>query len=89
MPSLDFDATDTPQDVVAALSLTSGTRYTGQNVSTIATLFVREVSAMPTVQDRAFKVESGGNFTITPDGTSIWFWTDDPDGCPVVLDDAA
>ena len=88
MPSQDFNATGVPADVVAALSLTSGTQYTAQNVSTIATLFVREAVAMPAVTDLAFRVEAGGNFSIKPDATPIWMWTDNG-SCPVILDDAA
>ena len=42
MGAIDFDATMTPQDLVAQLSLQTNTSYTGQNVGTIATLFVRE-----------------------------------------------
>ena len=87
MASQDFVARAVPTDVVAALSLVSSTRYTCQNVSTIATLFVREAVAMPAVTDMAFRIEAGGNFTINPDGTPIWMWTDNG-SCPVVLDDA-
>ncbi len=89
MASMDFDATGVPTDIVDALGLTSGTRYTGQNVSTTATLFVREAAAMPTMHARAFKVEAGSPFTLKPEGIPLWVWTDDPNGCPLVLDNAA
>ena len=88
MPSQDFVARAAPADVVAALALDTGTRYTCQNVSTTATLFAREAATMPAVTDMAFRVEAGGNFTIKPDGTPIWMWTDNGN-CPVILDDAA
>ena len=88
MASQDFDATGTPTNVVSALSLASGTRYTGQNVSTTGTLFVRESASMPNTTDRAFKVEAGGNFTFKVD-VALWLWTDDDAGCPVILDEAA
>ena len=88
MPSQDFNVTETPVDIVADLSLVNGTRYTCQNVSTTATLFVREATAIPSVQDRGFKVEAGGNFTLRPDGVAVWMWTD-TGSCPVILDDAA
>ena len=39
---VDFDATLVPADIVAALSLTQDVRYTCQNLSGTATLFVRE-----------------------------------------------
>ena len=85
---MDFDATQTPVDVVAALGLTQGTRYTGQNVSGTATLFAREATAPPAVTDRAFRVESAGQFTIRPSGPPIWCWTDESAGCPVILGDS-
>ena len=89
MASHDFDATTTPQDVVAALSLTAGTTYTGQNVDTIATLRVREAATAPAATDRAHKIEAGGQFTIAPDpGEGIYVWTDDPAGCAVIVTEA-
>ncbi len=89
MASKDFDATGVPVDIVDALSLEPNTLYTGQNVSTTATLFVREAAAMPSTSARAFKVEAGSPFTLKFQGTPLWFWTDDANGCPVVLDNAA
>ena len=38
MASLDFSATETPTDIVAALTLVAGVEYQCQNVSTFATL---------------------------------------------------
>ena len=89
MPAVDFNATGTPTDIVAALSLSQGERYTGQNVSNTATLFVREATAAPAVTDRAFRVQSGGTFTLRPSGEPVWLWTDEADGCPVILAEAA
>ena len=89
MASRDFDATAVPQDVVAALSLTAGTRYQGQNASTTATLFIRETVVAPVTGDRAFRVEAGGAFTVGPEpGVAVWLWTDDPAGCPVIVGEA-
>ena len=88
MPSQDFMARAAPDDIVAALRLVNGTSYTCQNVSTIATLFVREAVAMPAATALAFRVEAGGNFNIKPDVTPIWLWTDNG-SCPVILDDSA
>lgn len=82
---MDFDATRMPEDLVAALSLAEGERYTGQNVSPGATLFVREQATPPALTDRAFRVQSGGAFTVRPSGEPIWLWTDDVDGCAVIL----
>ena len=85
----DFDATNVPQDIVAALSLQIGTTYVAQNVGTVATAFVREAPAAPAATDRAFRTESGGFFYIKPEGDPIWVWTDDPAGCPLVVDVSA
>ena len=88
MAAVDFDATETPQDLVGALSLTAGTLYAGQNLSTFATLLFREAAATPGGGDRAFRVEAGGPFTLKPTGNPIWCWTDDPAGAPLILDES-
>lgn len=88
MAAMDFDATNVPTDVVAALSLTAGIKYTGQNVSTTATLFIREVSSQPAANARAFKMEAGANFVLEADSGPIYLWTDDDAGCPVILNEA-
>ncbi|MCY4500150.1 MAG: hypothetical protein OXE57_01110 [Alphaproteobacteria bacterium] len=85
MPTLDFDATMVPQDLVAVAGLTQGVSYSGQNISTTATLFSREAINAPTPGARAWRVEAGGAFTLKPMGAPIWLWTDDERGCPVVL----
>ena len=82
---MDFDTTLVPADVVAALGLVQDTRYVCQNVSSTATLFIREQVAAPAVTDRAFRIESGGIFTVKQTGSAIWFWTDDSGGCPAIL----
>lgn len=85
MASLDFDATETPTDIVAALSLNVGTAYAGQNVSTISTLFFREAVAMPDATAPAFRVESGSAFQIKPEpGQGVWLWTDEAP-CKIIL----
>ena len=89
MAAVDFDATETPRDVVAALSLTSGTAYTCQNVDVKATLFIREAATAPLVTDRAFRIESGGTFTLKIAADPIYLWTDDADGCAVIIEEAA
>ena len=86
---IDFDASSDPADVAAGASLTQGTRYTVQNLSTVATLFIREQAGQPAATARAFRIEAGGMFTIKSAGTPIWLWTDDPDGCPMILAEAA
>ena len=89
MASQDFDATGAPADIVAGLSLAEGTRYQGQNVSTTATLRIRESVTAPAADARAIRIEAGGSFTLGPDGTNgIWLWTDETGGCPVIITDA-
>ena len=88
MASQDFDATGAPQDIVAALSLADGMSYAGQNLSTTATLFIREAAAAPAAGARAFKVEAGSPFNIKPSAAPIWLWTDDAGGCPVIVGEA-
>ena len=82
---MDFDASVIPVDVVAALGLAQDVLYSGQNVSNTSTLFVREAATAPAVTDRAFRVESGGRFTLRPSGEPIWAWTDEADGCAAIL----
>ena len=87
MAAQDFDATNTPRDLVAALGLAAGTKYLIQNVSTVATLRVREAASAPAATARAFKVEAGGPLSIRPKaGQGVWLWTDDRGGsCPVIV----
>ena len=90
MASENFDASVVPRDIVAALGLTVGTAYTGQNLSTVATLLFREAAAMPDATARAFRVEAGGAFTLEPQsGVGIWLWSDDPLGCPILVSELA
>ena len=84
---IDFDATETPTDIAAALSLVQGTLYSAQNVGTVATLFIREAAAQPSITTRAFRIESGGFLTVKPTGLPIWIWTDNH-VCPVILAEA-
>ena len=85
MVSRDFNATEQPTDIVADLSLAVGTAYSGQNISTISTLFVREAVAMPDATAPAFRVESGSAFQIKPEpGQGVWLWTDEAP-CKIIL----
>lgn len=88
MASQDFDATRTPADIVAGLSLSQNVAYTVQNVSGTATLFLRQATAAA-ISDRAHRIESSGYMTIRPNGEPIWLWTDDPNGCPTIATEAA
>ena len=90
MASQDFIARPAPADIVAALSLTVGTRYTSQNLSQGATLFLREGATAPQATDAAYRVEPGRDFTITPQaGAGIWLWTDGATAIPVIATEAA
>ena len=89
MASQDFDATQVPTDMAAALSLTIGQAYTCQNVDSISTLRFREAATAPDAIARAHKIEAGGNFTIEPQtGRLVFVWTDDPRGCAVIVTEA-
>ena len=85
---MDFDASVIPVDIVAALGLAQDELFAGQNVSGTATLYVREAATIPAVTDRAFRVESGGQFSLRPRGEPIWAWTDEADGCAVIVAEA-
>ena len=89
MVSQDFDATMTPADVVAALSLERGTLYTVQNVDNRCTLRLRQAAAAPRASARAHRIEIGSYMTIRPNGTPIWLWTDEKRGCDVIVTPAA
>ena len=89
MASRNFDATQTPRGIAAVLALADGVSYTGQNVSQTATLFLRDAAVRPAPNMRAFRHESGGFFYFTPGGAAaLWVWTDDADGCPVIVTEA-
>ena len=85
MDSQDFDATLTPTDIVAALSLEQDTLYTVQNVDNRCTLRFRQGATAPVAHGRAHRVEIGSYVTIRPRGTPIWFWTDEQRGCDVIV----
>ena len=40
---------------------------------------------MPDANAPAFRIEASGHFIIEPANNPLWLWTDDPDGCPVVI----
>ena len=62
-------------------------------VSTTATLFLRIVAPggmAPSLGDRGFRITAGGVFGVKQDqaGEAIYLWTDDSDGCPVIVNEA-
>lgn len=89
MASQDFDATQQPQDVVAALGLGWGPKYMIENADPIATLRWRMGATAPAALARAHKIEAGGHTVFRSEdpafGLGIWLWTDDPSGCAVIV----
>ena len=86
--SLEFDATQTPADLIAGAGLSIGATYTAQNLSLTADVLVRSAATAPDPDDRAFRVSPGGSFAIRPDGTPVWCWTESGT-VPLLLDVAA
>ena len=88
MASMDFDASPVPADIVSALGLAVGTTYVLQNLSTVATLFLREASAMPSAAARAFRIEASGTIVVKPvTGAQVFLWTDNL-VCPCIVSEA-
>lgn len=86
--AIDHDVTVVPTDIVAALSLTVGKTYYAQNLSTFATLYGRTAANQPAVTARAYRYEAGGEFQFTVKANEkSWLWTDDPGGCPIILNE--
>ena len=82
----DFDATTTPQDAVAALSLAAGASYQIYNASTTATVFYRPGDTLATPATRGFRVEPGSfAFFSFETGEKVSIWTDDPNGAPTLI----
>ena len=88
MATQNFEAGRQPADVALSLGLVPGTSYTLQNISTVATLFLREAPTEPASSEPAFRIEAGGYGTIKPTlGQGVWLWTDNTH-CPVVISEA-
>ena len=92
MATHNLDVSTSPRSVATAigfaLAVSRGTvdRIEIQNVSTTATLFVREQVMPPTAGHRGRRVESGGVYeTLLHGSAAIWVWTDDPGGCACVV----
>ena len=94
MATRNVDVTTDPTNLVTALALVTGTRYTLQNTDESARIFLREAAVKPTggalrghVMGPAGAITSFG--TVRPDGVvGIWLWTDQPDGCKAVISEA-
>lgn len=85
MTSRDMVLTTVAIDLVAALSLGVGMVYSVENLSTTATLLIREQRSQPIGLNGA-KTEAGSEALIQPGNEGIWCWTDDPSGvCPILV----
>ena len=88
--AMDFDAVAMPADIVAALSLTVGTRYTLQHVGTLGTVLVRPSTTAVTAQSRGFKLEAGGGLTFRADaGEGVYVWVGGADRAPCIVEEVA
>ena len=85
----DFTVTRARVDLVAALSLTVGVRYSIQNIDPGARVFVRVQQAMPTVGTRGNVIApfEYGYPRVTAN-ERIWIWTDDDGGAVVMVNEA-
>ena len=94
MATRNVDITTDPSNLVSTFALTTGTRYTLQNIDSNARIFLREAAVKPTggalrghVMGPAGAATCFG--TVRPDGVSgIWVWTDQADGCKAVISEA-
>ena len=80
MAAQDFDATETPQDLVAALSLTASTTLRGaeRDPPSRRCSVPRGRRQCQVQGTRAFRVEAGGPFTLKPAGDRRYgCWTDE------------
>lgn len=91
MATRNVDATPAPTNIVAALSLTVGTRYTLQNIDPAARIFLRTAAVQPTGGAlRGFVIAPFEAATVTPEANvGIWLWSDRADGAKAVLDRVA
>ena len=86
MASRNFDATLVPRSLETVLGLSVGDVCFMQNLSSSATLFVRQAAVAPAATARAHQIFAGEDITVKVDETSrLWAWTDDPEGCPAIL----
>ena len=85
----DFDVTPVPQDLIAALSLIPGVRYSIQNIDPGARIFARVQAAVPSVGDRANVIQPFEiHYPTAAAGQGIWVWTPDPGGAAIMVNEA-
>ena len=85
----DFDVTPAPQDLLAALSLSPGVRYSIQNIDPGARVFARVQDTAPSIGDRANVIPPFGfGYPTAAAGEGIWVWTPDPGGSAIMVNEA-
>ena len=84
MPTYDFRAATTPQDLVAQLSLAQG-QYSVQNVDRTASLWVRESVNAPVAGELGIRLAPGDAWTLIVASEPVWAWSVDAGGCSVVV----
>ena len=73
------------------IDLVAGIDYTVTNVDTTASARYRNQAAQPAANARSLRLAPGATMTwrAPPDDDAAtvrtWFWTDDPDGCALLL----
>ena len=78
---MDFDVTETPRDIIAALSLSSGTRYAIQNIDPRGRIFYRVQATAPAAGDRGNIILPGQfHYPTAGAGEGIWLWCPDTGG---------
>ena len=73
--TVDFDATQTPQNVGQAAALVTGRTYSIQNVSDDVEVLIREAPTAPAATARGFRVKPGDSGVLSPGVDPIWIWT--------------
>ena len=86
---MDFEVTGTPQDILAALSLSVGTRYSIQNIDPRGRVFVRVQATAPVAGDRGnIIVPFEYGYPEAAAGEGIWLWSPDPGGSVAFITEA-
>ena len=87
MPTLDFRATSQPQNIVAELNLVIGSNVVYQNIDRTATLHVRESAVAPPAGAKGFLLGPSESYMMQVRADPIWVWTNDDQGCQLVLNE--
>ena len=86
---VDFEVTGTPQDILAALSLSTGTRYSIQNIDPRGRIFVRVQATAPAAGERGnIIVPFEYGYPTAGPGEGIWVWSPDVGGSVAFVTEA-